>query len=285
MRPEQWVKNIFVFVPMFFGGKIADGQMLLLSMATFVAFSLVASSVYCLNDITDAEDDRRHPRKCLRPVAAGTVTKRRAYTIMAVTLLLSMAVMAILPSNGLRVAIVVLGYYALNVAYCLWLKHHSIVDVCLISFGFVLRLMAGGAATGVTLSKWIVLMTFLLALFLALAKRRDDVLRMKKTGQAHRKTIARYNLVFMDQAITITASVTLVCYIIYTVSPEVAVNMNTNHLYLTSVFVMMGLLRYIQITVVDERSGDPTAVAMHDRFTQAVVACWGLSFFVIIYLL
>ena len=134
------------------------------------------------------------------------------------------------------------------------------------------------------LSKWIVLMTFLLTLFLSLAKRRDDVLRMDRTGMAPRRNTSRYNLTFMNQAITITATVTIVCYVMYTVSPEAAAVMQTDYLYLSSVFVIIGLLRYIQIAVVDEKSGDPTAIALHDRFIQVVVACWGLSFFTIIYI-
>ena len=134
-------------------------------------------------------------------------------------------------------------------AYCLFLKQHAIIDVCIVAFGFVLRILAGGIATDIRLSKWIVLMTFLLMLFLSFAKRRDDVLRMNETGEAPRKNTIRYNLTFINQAITITASVTLVCYIMYTVSPETIANFHTENLYLTSVFVLLGLLRYIQLAV------------------------------------
>ena len=140
-------------------------------------------------------------------------------------------------------------------------------------------------AAAVTLTNWIVLMTFLLTLFLSFAKRRDDVLRMQETGEPPRRNTSRYNLTFINQAITITASVTLVCYIMYTVSPQVTARFHTQHLYLTSVFVLVGLLRYIQIAVVDNKSGDPTKVILRDRFTQLVVLMWGLSFAVIIYFL
>ncbi len=283
IRPQQWVKNLFVFVPAFFNGDITDGSCLLVSLIVFAAFSLAASSIYCLNDIIDAEDDRRHPVKCLRPVASGAVSVPQAYTVMGVSLALSLAVMALVPANRWQVFAAVAGYWALNVAYCLLLKRHSIIDVCVIAFGFVLRLLAGAAATDITLSKWIVLMTFLITLFLALAKRRDDVLRMNKTGRAPRRNTKRYNLTFLNQAITITAAVTLVCYIMYTVSPEVTGKLGTDSLYLTSVFVIMGLLRYLQIAVVDEKSGDPTDIALHDRFTQIVVVCWMLSFLLLIY--
>ena len=285
IRPQQWVKNLFVFVPAFFNGDITDGSCLLVSLIVFAAFSLAASSIYCLNDIIDVEDDRRHPVKCLRPVASGAVSVPQAYTVMGVSLALSLAVMTLVPANRWQVFAAVAGYWALNVAYCLLLKRHSIIDVCVIAFGFVLRLLAGAAATDITLSKWIVLMTFLITLFLALAKRRDDVLRMNKTGRAPRRNTKRYNLTFLNQAITITAAVTLVCYIMYTVSPEVTGKLGTDSLYLTSVFVIMGLLRYLQIAVVDEKSGDPTDIALHDRFTQIVVVCWMLSFLLLIYVI
>ena len=285
IRPQQWVKNLFVFVPAFFNGDITDGCCLLVSLIVFAAFSLAASSIYCLNDIIDVEDDRRHPVKCLRPVASGAVSVPQAYTVMGVSLALSLAVMTLVPANRWQVFAAVAGYWALNVAYCLLLKRHSIIDVCVIAFGFVLRLLAGAAATDITLSKWIVLMTFLITLFLALAKRRDDVLRMNKTGRAPRRNTKRYNLTFLNQAITITAAVTLVCYIMYTVSPEVTSQLDTDSLYLTSVFVIMGLLRYLQIAVVDEKSGDPTDIALHDRFTQIVVVCWMLSFLLLIYVI
>ena len=171
----------------------------------------------------------------------------------------------------------------LNMTYCAWLKRYAIIDVCIISFGFVLRVLAGGFATGITLSRWLVLMTFLLTLFLSLAKRRDDVIRMQETGEPPRQNTSRYNLTFINQAITITASVTLVCYIMYTVSPEVISRFKTDYLYLTTFFVLLGLLRYIQITVVDEQSGDPTKIMLRDRFMQAVVLLWALAFAVIIY--
>lgn len=172
----------------------------------------------------------------------------------------------------------------LNIAYCLWLKHYAIIDVCVVAFGFVLRILAGGAATAIVLSKWLVLMTFLLTLFLSFAKRRDDVLRMEATGEAPRRNTSRYNLTFINQAITITASVMLVCYIMYTVSPEVVARFHTDYLYLTTIFVLVGLLRYIQLAVVDQQSGDPTKVIWRDRFTQCVVVAWGLSFLLLIYL-
>lgn len=285
MRPKQWLKNGFVFVPAFFAGSITDVHDILASVITFIAFSLAASSVYCLNDIIDVEADRRHPVKCFRPIASGAVTVSGAGRLMGVLLVASASLLMLLGSVRWAVGGVILFYVLLNVAYCIRLKQFAIVDVCIIATGFVLRLLAGGFATDVVLSKWIVLMTFLLTLFLSFAKRRDDVIRMNETGEPPRKNTVRYNLTFINQAVTITATVTLVCYIMYTVSPDVGERVHTPYLYLTTVFVILGLLRYLQITVVDEKSGEPTKVMLHDRFMQAVVLLWALSFFVIIYML
>lgn len=287
IRPHQWLKNVFVMIPMFFGGSLLDPSDIRASVVTFFAFSFIASSVYCFNDIIDVEADRRHPVKCKRPIASGAISVRSAWALMALMFLLSVGTVCLLDtySHVINVGLVILIYYILNILYCSKLKQYAIVDVCIIAFGFVLRVLAGGFATDIALSKWLVLMTFLLTLFLSFAKRRDDVLRMNETGEPPRKNTIRYNLTFINQAITITASVTLVCYIMYTVSPEVVNRFHSDLLYLTSVFVLLGLLRYIQITVVDKRSGDPTKMMLRDRFTQCVVLLWALTFLVMIYVI
>ncbi len=286
IRPQQWLKNVFVMVPMFFGGSLLDISDIRASVLTFIAYSFVASSVYCFNDINDVEADRRHPVKCRRPLASGAMSMGAARALMALTLLLACAVTALLGDlqHVLRVGGVLLFYYVMNLCYCAKLKQYAIIDVCVVAFGFVLRVLAGGYATDIVPSKWLVLMTFLLTLFLSFAKRRDDVLRMNETGEPPRKNTIRYNLTFINQAITITAAVTLVCYIMYTVSPEVTVRFHSDMLYLTSVFVLLGLLRYMQITVVDKKSGDPTKMMLRDRFTQLVVVAWALTFMVLIYM-
>lgn len=286
IRPQQWLKNVFVMVPMFFGGSLLDISDIRASVLTFIAYSFVASSVYCFNDINDVEADRRHPVKCRRPLASGAMSMGAARALMALTLLLACAVTALLGDlqHVLRVGGVLLFYYVMNLCYCAKLKQYAIIDVCVVAFGFVLRVLAGGYATDIVPSKWLVLMTFLLTLFLSFAKRRDDVLRMNETGEPPRKNTIRYNLTFINQAITITAAVTLVCYIMYTVSPEVTVRFHSDMLYLTSVFVLLGLLRYMQLTVVDKKSGDPTKVMLRDRFTQLVVVAWALTFLVLIYM-
>ena len=282
IRPKQWIKNGFVFVPLFFGGALFHADALIAGIITFFAYSFAASSIYCFNDIFDVEADRRHPVKCHRPIASGAVSVKQAYGLMCLMRILSMGICSL---SGLWETMgIICFYWLLNLCYCAKLKQYAIIDVCIVAFGFVLRLLAGGVATHIMLSKWIVLMTFLITLFMSFAKRRDDVVRMEKTGEAPRKNTIRYNLTFINQAITITASVTLVCYIMYTVSPEVIENFHTDYLYLTSVFVLVGLLRYIQIAVVDQQSGDPTKIILRDHITQFIVVAWLLSFLFLIYI-
>lgn len=283
IRPQQWIKNGFVLIPMFFGGRLLNADDAIASVVTFFAFSFAASAIYCFNDIVDVDADRRHPVKCHRPIASGAVSVPTAYALMAVLTLLSALLLFFLPQRAGETAGIVAFYFLLNMAYCIWLKRHAIIDVCTVAFGFVLRILAGGMACDVAVSNWLVLMTFLLALFLSFAKRRDDVLRMNETGEPPRRNTIRYNITFVNQAITVTGTVTLVCYIMYTVSPEVVSRFHAPYLYLTSIFVLVGLLRYMQLTVVDEVSGDPTKILLRDRFTQAIVVAWIMVFLLIIY--
>ena len=283
-RPTHWLKNIFVILPVFFGGAILNTTQAISAALTFMSFSLAASAIYCLNDIIDVDADRAHNVKRHRPIASGAITIPQAYGMMTISLLASIVLMLLLPEGQANTITVIITYFLLNVAYCLKLKEYAIIDVCIVASGFVLRILAGGFATGVQLSKWIVLMTFLLTLFLAFAKRRDDVLKMNETIKAPRKNTSRYNLTFINQAITITGTVMLVCYIMYTVSPEIIAQFGTDKLYLTSILVILALLRYLQIAVVDEKSGDPVKVVLSDRATQFILMAWVISFLVLIYL-
>lgn len=291
LRPEQWIKNFFVLLPLFFSGELFHSRLFIAGLLTLLAYCFAASSIYCFNDIYDVADDRRHPVKCQRPIASGVISIAQAYGLMFLMTLLAAATLAFLivfvhgqpMQRPWHAAGVIGGYWLLNLAYCSKLKQYAIIDVCIVAFGFVLRLLAGGLATGIVLSKWIVLMTFLITLFMSFAKRRDDVLRMEATGEAPRKNTSRYNLTFINQAITITASVTLVCYIMYTISPEVIRQFHSDNLYLTTIFVLVGLLRYIQISVVDKKSGNPTKVILKDHFVQLVVLAWLATFLFMIY--
>lgn len=287
LRPQQWIKNMFIFLPLFFAGSTSHLSQSLLSLCvTFLAFCAASGGVYCLNDIIDVKADRLHPRKRFRPVASGAVSVAMAGVICAMCWAVAAGLCILLPGGACRtgVSCIIGGYVTINIAYCLKLKQVAILDVFIIASGFVLRVAAGGVAASIELSHWIVLMTFLLALFLAFAKRRDDVVIYEATGTAPRKNIVGYNLAFMNQVIAIVATVTMVCYIMYTVSPELMARLGSRHVYLTSIFVLAGIIRYLQITTVDVRSGSPTKVLMHDRFIQICIVGWIISFYTLLYL-
>ena len=285
MRPLQWVKNMFVFLPVFFGGEMDNGRLLVQSAIAFVSFCLASSAVYCLNDTMDAEADRQHPSKRHRPIASRLVKKWEAIVLMILLAAASSAVLMLLPADTRAMSTLFLaGYLVLQVLYCLWLKNHAIIDMLSVAAGFVLRVGMGGAACHIRVSQWIVLMTFLLALFLVLSKRRDDVLIYQETGEKPRRNTNRYNIEFVNQVTVLVTATALVCYIMYTVSPEVTERLRCDYVYLTSAFVLAGLIRYIQLMVVDQKSGSPTAILWHDRFIYCCVGGWILSFAAIIYL-
>lgn len=287
IRPSHWVKNAFIFMPIFFGNELFNLHLLFNSIVVFFAFSFAASSIYCFNDIMDVEDDKRHPVKCARPIACNAISIKTAYIVTFSLAILSVLLPLCVPlydNTGMSTALVIVGYWVMELAYCTKLKRIVIIDICILSLGFVFRIFAGGVATGIVISHWLVMMTFLLTLFMGVAKRRDDVLRMITTGIPPRLNTKRYNLSFVNEALTITGGVMLVCYIMYTVSPEVMANFNTSHLYITSTFVLLGLLRYMQLAIVDEKSGDPTKVLLHDHMTQCIVIAWILTFLLIIYI-
>lgn len=283
-RPKQWVKNLFVLLPLFFSGNMFNTPLLAESLVAMLSFCLASSAIYCLNDLMDVESDRLHPRKRFRPVASGAISKPTCLIMMAPLLTMAEAMLLLLPHDRSVLSIMVLtAYIILNLAYCLKLKRIALIDVVIISLGFVLRVAIGGTATGIYISHWIIMMTFLLALFLSLSKRRDDIVIYNNTGEMMRHNITRYNLEFMSQATTLVSTIMLVSYIMYTVSPEVTARFGSNLIYVTSVFVLSGLLRYIQLTVVDARTGSPTRVLLHDRFIQLCVIGWILTFAAIIY--
>jgi len=276
LRPEQWLKNLFIFLPIFFNGQLLNVSALLPCTIVFIAFSFAASSIYCFNDIYDIETDKLHPEKCKRPIASGTISKKTAYIIMVISFLLSMLILFFFGGDVRNTLIALVGfYYAMNLAYTIWLKRCTIIDVVIISVGFVLRIYVGGTASDTWLSEWIVIMTFLLALFLAFAKRRDDVI-------LHNSNC--YNLEFINQIITLVATITIVAYIMYTLSSDVIERFHTRYIYITAIFVLMGIIRYLQITIVDFKSGNPTKVLLRDRFIQCCVIGWVGSFSIIIYL-
>jgi 4-hydroxybenzoate polyprenyltransferase len=283
MRPRQWMKNLFIFLPLFFSGNIRHTDQLAFCIYAFVGFSFVASSIYCINDAIDAKEDRMHPEKSKRPVASGKVSLLTAVTA---ALFLFAGGISIQVCTGLNasVVIVTLLYFMMNLAYVFKLKQMAIIDVICIASGFVFRTVIGGYAGGVVLSHWIVLMTFLLASFLACAKRRDDVLYYLKEGIVTRKNIVDYNVDFLNAMMIITATVTLVSYIMYTVDKEVLERFHDKqYIYFTFIFVIAAIFRYLQIAIVEKNSGNPIQILLKDRFVQACILGWIIAFVFIIY--
>ena len=281
MRPHQYIKNIFVLLPLFFIGQIVNTDQLLNGLIAFVAFSLSASAVYIFNDYKDIKDDRKHPKKKHRPLASGLIDKNTALFLMIILLITGLFLMAIVSVNSL---IILMIYVFLNMLYSLKLKRIALLDVTIIAIGFVLRLFAGSFAYEISLEIWIVIMTFLLALFLALAKRRDDVLILNKSGNKMRKSMDGYNLKLIDGSMLIMSAIVIVAYIQYTTSQEIIDKFQNENLYLTGLFVIFGIMRYLQITFVEKNSGSPTEVIFKDKIMQINLIFWFFSFVWIIYL-
>jgi decaprenyl-phosphate phosphoribosyltransferase len=280
-RPHQYMKNGFVWLPLFFAGQVHNLNSVLHTFYAFIAFCLAASSIYIINDIKDAEEDKLHPIKKFRPIASGELNRFEAGCFFIILLLLTgILSFYFLPNSFLYI---VGGYIILNLAYSGFLKHIAIIDVVCIAMGFVLRVRAGGIAGDVAISPWIMIMTFLLAMFLALAKRRDDLL-LSDDGIGARKSLDGYNLEFVSASMIVMASVIIVSYILYSVSPEVIEKHGTANLYLASFWVIVGLLRYMQITFVEKQSGSPTMILLKDYMLKAIVILWLLSIYLLIYL-
>ncbi len=281
VRPHQYLKNLFIFLPAFFAFKLHHFEIFGQSTLAFVAFCCVASAMYVLNDWHDRLDDAKHPEKCRRPIAAGRIGRSTAVCLFFLLLFCGLALSIYL---SVTVFFLVSLYVAINVAYSLKLKHIPIIDIFIISSGFVIRLFVGAQATGLVLVNWIIVMTFLLALFLALAKRRDDVLIYDRTNNKTRRVLDGYNMVFVDAAMVMTAGIVILAYILCSISSEVAEKNDSQYVYLTYVFVLLGIFRYMQIAFVDEKSGSPTKVLIGDLFIKMVLLGWVLSFAIIIYI-
>lgn len=278
LRPHQWIKNAFVGAPLFFTPSALSQSSVLLVAGGIASFCAVSSAVYIANDYLDRESDREHPRKRLRPLAAGTVP-----------VALALGLMCALVAGGLGLAVflsplfagVCSAYLAVNIAYSFYLKRIAILDLMVIAFGFVLRVQAGAVLIAVTPSSWIIIMTGLLALFLGLAKRRDDL--AKRMGGDHRRSLDGYTFQFLDTAKAVTTAALLVAYLIYTTDQNVMARLGTENLYATAPFVVFGILRYLQITLVEERSGSPTVIVLTDPPMIATVLGWLVAFGILIH--
>lgn len=281
LRVKHWVKNLFLFIPVFFAGDIFVYKNYPSLLLGFIAFCLVASAVYILNDFKDIEVDRKHPSKKERPLASGAVALKEGFILFILLLILSCGVAFYINTYFL---IIVLTYFGLNIAYSLGLKHISILDILILAFGFVLRVIGGGLIVGVSVSEWLIIMVFLLAVFLGLAKRRDDILMFNESGKVFRKASQYYNLEFTNACLTMLSAIICVAYLMYTISDEVIQKFQSNYVYWTSIFVLAGIMRYLQITLVENNSASPTKVLYSDKFIIFTLIGWITMFYMIIYL-
>ncbi|HML63843.1 MAG TPA: UbiA prenyltransferase family protein [Dysgonomonas sp.] len=279
MRIHQWVKNFFIFLPLLFSFKMDHISLLIADLWAFVGFCVIASSIYIINDWNDIATDRLHPEKRNRPLASGAINKKEALLMILSLVAVSISVYIFVLGNYIALALLV-SYFILNIFYSLRFKYIPVIDISIVAIGFVIRIFIGGVVTDTPLSRWIVVMTFLLAIFLALGKRCDDVVIYEETGDKVRKNVDGYNIPFLNVAIVVVAAVMMVAYIMYTISPEVT-QRNGDNLYLTSFFVFVGLFRYLQIIFVEERSGNPTLIFLKDNFIRIIIILWIISFFVI----
>ena len=285
LRVEQWVKNAFVFLPIFFSGHFISPDFLVKSIFAFIIFSLTASSVYILNDYLDIEADRKHPEKCKRPLASGEISKFTAKIIfiglIGICLILIVLGQEYFNKNLSKFIFIIGSYFILNIAYTLKLKHIAIIDVTIIAIGFVLRVFAGGYSTGLMISQWAILLTFILALVLAIGKRRGELINSQITGKT-RKALDGYNIQFADIALAISCSLAIIFYIMFTLSPEVQNRFNEKIFY-TSFFVGFSFLRYLQQTLVYNKTESPTKIVYKDRYIQVTMALWFITFILLIY--
>lgn len=282
MRVRQWVKNLFLFIPSFFAGHLFRSEELLMVSIGAFAFSLVASGVYVINDYRDRFVDRAHPTKKFRPIASGQVGTASAWVL--IILLVSTG---LIMAAALEVAFfyLLITYLLLNVGYSFGLKNIPILDLFIVSLGFLIRVYSGGVIAGLPITHWLSIMILLLALFLIIAKRRDDILLSAKNGGVIRKSTQSYNLDFINSCITLLSAVVIVAYIMYTVSPEVTERFNSDYLFITTIFVIAGVMRYLQIIFVENKSGSPTRIFVKDKFILGTIAGWIISFYLIIYAL
>jgi decaprenyl-phosphate phosphoribosyltransferase len=270
IRVEQYVKNIFVFAPLFFGRQFLDLPIFTNVCFAFICFCLAASGIYILNDLYDINEDKSHPEKSKRALASGKIKIKNALVLMFFLMISSLFVAYLLSKE---LFFVIIFYIILNFLYSKWLKHIAILDVNIIAIGFVLRILAGTTVSQIVPSIWILLITYLLALFLGIAKRRTDVV-LSHNGNEVRKNIEGYNLVFIDTVLGILASIIIVCYIFYCISPEIQEHYHSNLLYISILFVVNGIFRYLKLALVDQSTYSPTKIVLKDYFIQITILCW-----------
>lgn len=280
MRPHQWVKNLFVLAPLLFGKRLSDPYAVGQALLAFACFCLMSSSLYLFNDVTDAPDDRVHPEKRLRPVPSGALPIWLALTSSGVLAFIAFWIAAKLDLRFVLLA----GVYSMSMlGYCLALKRAIILDTMMIAFGFVLRVLGGAIAVQVRPTHWLIACAFLLALFLAFAKRRQELLALSGSAAQHRHVLGKYTTGYLDQVNNILVGATIVCYALYTVAPETIARFGTTTLIYGTVFVIYGLLRYLFLLQNPRDGGDPARLLLRDKPILVAILGWVVFNVLVVY--
>ncbi len=280
MRPAQWAKNLFVLAPLVFGGKLLLADAVTRALLAVVAFCCASSAVYLVNDLRDREEDRRHPLKRLRPLAAGTLSVSTAVAAVAV---LGAVALGLAVWLGRAFAFLLLGYFLLNVLYTFWFKHLVILDVMSISLGFVLRVEAGAQAMAVEVSRWLFLCTIFLALFLAFSKRRHEITLLAGEASSQRPVLDHYSPAFLDQMINVVTASSVVSYALYAVAPETVAKYHTQNLVFSIPLVLYGIFRYLYLMYQRPGESNPTEAILRDPPFLINMVLWGVAVVLIVY--
>jgi 4-hydroxybenzoate polyprenyltransferase len=280
LRPNQWTKNLFVFGALVFAQKLNDPHAVLRATAAFVVFCALSGAVYLVNDVLDREQDQRHPLKAMRPIASGAVDPK---TALVIALALAASALVAASRFGLPFFATACAYLGLLWAYSAYLKHFVILDVLTIAAGFTLRAVAGGAAISVPVSHWLLVCTSLLALFLALSKRRHELVLLAEEAPDHRPSLDQYTPYLLDQMIAVVTASTLIAYAFYTISPETTEKFGTDLLSLTIPFPLYGIFRYLYLVHRRDLGGSPAELLLNDRPLLVCVALWAFAVVLIIY--
>ena len=281
IKIPHYVKNLFVLLPLFFSTQLMHPELILKVLFAFVSFCLMSGSVYIFNDIGDLSEDQRHPEKKLRPIASGRISIQAARATELSLAILSVLVCLLVST---RLAVVLVSYKVLNILYTFYLKKIVIADVITISLGFVLRLLAGSVSTGIGLSFWIVIMTFLLALLIALGKRRIDVIYFRQHDIKLRKVVSSYPIPALNRAMLVISSLTIGVYALYTLDPGNKERIGTDFLFITLIWVIAGVLRYLQLIFLNHSTDTPVQMLLKDHPLKLILLAWGLNFYYLIYL-
>lgn len=268
-----------MFLPVFFAGKMFHLEILSHAFLAFLAFSLTASAVYIFNDLQDIESDKKHPVKRFRPLASGKISKVTAVVLLLFCLVF--AALILIYEQKTKESIIIGFYLLMNVAYSLKLKQIAILDVSIIAFGFLLRVLAGGYSTGLLVTEWAIYLTFFLALILAIGKRRGEIINAQIKGET-RKSLHGYNLEFLNHALVLISGITIVSYIMYVLTPGAQNRFGTYILYSTFL-VIIAILRYLQMTFVFNKTESPTRLVYKDTFLQVIIIAWATMFAALIY--